>query len=156
MRVLIIEDIPTHAALLADIMRPLASEVLIAHTMARAREIIAASNEPPEIITVDLGLPDSDRDNTIQTELARIRAYAPNSLVIVITGLQVEEDEARIRKHADGVWHKHDVVTSKTFMAKLRDLVLLLIAEKGPPSRNLHLLEMVAKSIAQESKLTTT
>jgi DNA-binding response OmpR family regulator len=150
-KALIIEDDPNAAQLIASRVSLLAGEVKILATMAEAIGYIEASTEPPEIVTIDLALPDSGRAETIE-KISRIRARAPESLLIVITGLSVAEDTAKcIERGADGVFDKIDM--DSTFMEKLRALVLAVQKKAKNTETSLKILEAISSHMRAQARV---
>lgn len=150
MKILIVEDDVLTARMIADWMAPLAGEVRIAHTMQEATDYIEACQEPPELITLDLGLPDSDRAATIG-KIRGLRKRAPDTLLVVISGIRANADEC-IAGGADAYFEKLDVSADGTFMAKLRALVLELTRRRGGAETHLRLLEAVSAHMAAQGK----
>ncbi len=121
-KALIIEDDDNAAQMIASRVSLLAGEVKVLATMTEAIAYIEAASEAPELVTVDLSLPDSGRQETIE-KIGRIRARAPEALLIVITGLSVGEDNKKcIEQGADAVFDKLEM--DSTFMEKMRALVI--------------------------------
>jgi len=151
MRALIIEDLEDEAKLISYIIEPLASEIIVRPRMAEALVDIGSGN-PPEIITIDLGLPDSNRDFTINTRIPQIRGLAPDSLIIVITGLATDDStKACLASGADAVFPKLEIMPVHGFMDRLQSLVLELMKRPKPRETNLRILETIAEKIAQRS-----
>lgn len=148
MNVLIIEDDKFAAELIANMVRSFTEKPIIAYTMEDASRYISEQKEPPEIITVDLAMPDSDRTKTIRIAIAEIRQRAPESLIIVLTGMTMHgEPEECIASGADAVFEKHDVATPKMFMDKLTQLVIEMNNRPSTIQRRVKVLEAVAKCI---------
>ena len=77
---LVVEDAPQQARILAETLRVAGHEVVSSATAAEARRL--CEQGPPEIILLDLGLPDAEGLDLIP-ELLRL---SPHSRIIVTTG----------------------------------------------------------------------
>lgn len=149
MRVLIIEDRPEIASLLGDWVGTFSSEVLIADKLEDAVKIINES-PPHTLISLDLNLLDSRSEETM-AQIPKIRASNPDAVLIVLTGVATPKDEQRIRDlGADALIEKLDVPTKKTFMDKLRDVVVSLIRQPTRFQRNIAVLEALSRKIARD------
>jgi len=149
-KALIIEDDANAAELIASRVSLLAGEVKVIARMAEAIDYIEASPEPPEIVTIDLALPDSGRAETIE-KISRIRARAPESLLIVITGLSVADDNAKcLNQGADAVFDKIEV--DATFMEKLRALVLTVLKRAKNTETLLKILEAISSHMRAQAR----
>lgn len=155
MTVLIIEDDEFSASLLADMVRPFTSRPYVARTMKDASKFILESGEKPEIITVDLGLPDSDRQDTINTQIAHIRTHAPEALLLVITGIiQPGDDRACVKAGADAVFEKPEIATPNMFMKKLEGLVVSMTSQPTSLKTKLRILEAITRCMSQMAQPT--
>lgn len=149
MRALIIEDQEAAAKLIAYVIAPLTSEVIVRSTMQAALADIGSAR-PPEIITVDLGLPDSTRDFTIRTRVPQIRLLAPDALIIVLSAMVgPDEEQDCLRAGADAVYDKIQIAPQATFMHNLHQLVLKLSKRPREREANLRILETIAQKITE-------
>lgn len=94
LRVLLVEDNPGDARLIQEALKEAAPKAL---QLQRADSLSAALERmntavPPDVILVDLGLPDSQGLETFQ----RLNAHAPDLPIIVLTGL----DDSRLAQEA--------------------------------------------------------
>jgi DNA-binding response OmpR family regulator len=83
--ILIVEDDPEVAALLADTLTPLGYAVHVAPTAGDG--LIKAKIEQPDVILLDINLPDSSGASI----LARLREARPEAPIIMVTGNADEE-----------------------------------------------------------------
>lgn len=150
MKILIVEDDPFVAKMISEWLAPLAKEIKIAGTMKEATDYIEASPETPELITLDLALPDSKRADTVE-KIRDIRRRVPLALLIVISGSGGNAKEC-LAGGADAFFEKVDVVTGQTFMTKLRALVVELTKRQGSAETHLRLLEAVSAHMASQCK----
>jgi signal transduction histidine kinase len=97
LRVLLVEDNPGDALLVEEALREGARRRRAGEGYALAQAVCLAdglehlAREPVDLVLLDLGLPDSQGLDA----LARVRAQAPDSPVIVLTGLADEMSVAR-------------------------------------------------------------
>jgi signal transduction histidine kinase/DNA-binding response OmpR family regulator len=97
LRVLLVEDNPGDALLVEEALREGARRrragegYVLAHAARLAEGIEHLAREPVDLVLLDLGLPDSEGLDA----LARVRAQAPESPVIVLSGLADEVSVAR-------------------------------------------------------------
>ena len=92
MKVLIVEDETGMTTVLKMFLEPIASEITIAKDMEQALKEISGARDI-EIITLDLGLPDSPVSVTVD-KIKEIRRYRPSCLIIVVTGMDYPDLEA--------------------------------------------------------------
>lgn len=151
-KILIIEDDRGMAAALKNFLQPLTSNITIANQMDEALRIVADAEEL-HLITVDLGLPDSDVRSTIR-RISDIRKNKPDSLIIVVTGQDIPGLEAdSIASGADGfVFKQGDNFTSQGFLKVIGVLVAKFMSKPSHYNRSLTLLEQVSNKLAEIRK----
>lgn len=149
MKVLIIEDDPSMVTVLKMFLEPLSSEVIHAPNMEQALAEIASAREI-EIITLDLGLPDSGVNATIE-RIKEIRKSRPQSLLIVVTGQEVTDLEKIATSYgADGViYKKNEQFTPKGFLKFIDAIARKHIANPQPYQHSLSVLEKVMNRVHQ-------
>lgn len=90
-KILVVDDVPANVALLVDIFRPHCRTIVATHGH-KALEI-AASSEPPDLILLDVMMPDIDGYEVCRQLKA---SPATRSIpVIFVTSMGEEQDEAR-------------------------------------------------------------
>lgn len=148
MRILIVEDSPELAKLIARYVSGMAREVIIAESMAEADAIIHRA-DPFDLVTLDLNLPDSRIEDTI-AKIKDIKKTNPNGLLVVITGVVRPEDQARVKEGgADGYIYKVDIMGKPaTFLNTLADIARSLIANPTRYTKNVALLETRSAALA--------
>lgn len=149
MRILIVEDSPELARMIARYVQGIAREVIIAESMAHALSELHKA-DPYDIVTLDLNLPDSSIDETLM-RIMEIKTTNPNCLLVVITGVVRPEEQARIMSAgADGYMHKLDIAGKpESFLQTLMDIFR---STKKLPTRykkNVELMEKFTAAIAQ-------
>ena len=87
-KLLLIEDDPGYDALVRRIMGPYMAEIITAKTMGDARRDLAMHKF--NAVILDLGLPDSLRDETIAA-IPAIKESQPESVLVVVTGSDDDE-----------------------------------------------------------------
>jgi CheY-like chemotaxis protein len=147
MNILIIEDRPELATLLVQMLSSLTIHApVVCGTMEDALTLIRKT-DPLDIITVDLGLPDSGSDATI-LRLREISELKPCAVVLVISGIVTREDEARILKAgAHGFIHKSEIVERNMFFERLMQILRSMLAAPQSYKRNLPVVELLAKTV---------
>lgn len=148
MRILIVEDSPELAKLIARYVKGIAREIIIAESMAQADAIIHQAN-PFDLVTLDLNLPDSRVEDTI-AKIQEIKRTNPDGLLVVITGVVRPEDQAKIMKSgADGYMYKVDIMGKpNTFLQTLADICRSVVATPTRYKKNVALLERVTANLA--------
>lgn len=149
MRVLIIEDSEPMADIMRRLLEPLATEVIVTADMQSALRVIQDAPQI-EMITLDLGLPDSGVQDTL-SRVGQIRALRPESLLIIITGQEAQEIERQaMEAGADAVLLKQNATfTPGGFLEMLRSIVTRCL--KTPAKnfqRNVVALETVSQRLA--------
>ncbi len=117
-KVLIVEDNPYDARLMSSLLRKDGHEVFVAEEGGEG--IVIARQEQPDIILVDMGLPDLDG----QTVIALLRDDKAVGDPIIITVTAWPPDTARLMAEAygsDGYISKPFKV--RTFQAKIRSFL---------------------------------
>jgi signal transduction histidine kinase/ActR/RegA family two-component response regulator len=117
-RVLVVDDNVDAADSLAEVLKALGHQVEVAHEGTAA--LAAASNRPPEVVLLDLGLPGMDGYEVAR----RLRTAHPGDSIrlIALTGYGQEADRARARQAGFDV-----------YLVKPADLDGLLAAIESPP-----------------------
>lgn len=151
MKVLIIEDQQEVAEIIADWLKPYSREVLFASNWVEAFKKLE-NDHPFSLVTLDLGLPDSDRDATAR-KIPEIRRLNPNGVIIVITGFKdTDLEKEAIRLGADAWWDKPEVTEEKTFLSKLASLFRNLVQMPQGYKTHGKLLEQIAQRISEATK----
>jgi CheY-like chemotaxis protein len=148
MKALIIEDDANMAAVLKSYFEGLGFVVTITASMSVAAEII---RETPDlhVITVDLNLTDSRAAQTL-SRIPEIRSLRPNALLLVVSGVLTEADKKVCAElGADATFEKLDVPTEKTFMQKLRDLIMGLVRTPTHYADRIVFLQELAAVVAK-------
>jgi DNA-binding NarL/FixJ family response regulator len=115
-RLLIVEDDPRIVAAVTAILAPTFSPNLeIAGTIAQAQRVVAASR--PDILLVDLGLPDGDGTDLIRW--LRVGGFR-GSLLVLTSSTSDDRILASLRAGADGYLFKEDL--DQRLAVALRDL----------------------------------
>ena len=100
-RLLIIEDDPGLQSQMRWCFADAETQIAVAANQADA--VAAARRSPPQVVTLDLGLPPDPGGSNVGFEVLRsIRALLPDCKIIVITGR--EEHEHAVRAIADGAY----------------------------------------------------
>lgn len=147
MKVLIVEDRPELVKLFVRQIEPIACEVIVAMNRETASDIIRAT-APLDLITVDLGLPDSPAHETIEW-LRDIRAVRPNAVVVVISGVVSREEEKRVLEAgADGFIHKTEI-DDLTLLQRLAQILRSIITPPRRFQRNVAVAEALAERFTQ-------
>jgi CheY-like chemotaxis protein len=92
-RILVVDDAPAAAQMLAKLLEKLGQEVRTAHSAAEALELVRAS--PPQVVISDLGMPHVDG-----LELARRLRAIPAmraAMLVALTGYGQESDKERTK-----------------------------------------------------------
>lgn len=144
MKILIVEDDPDTAALIAEWVKRIAREIIVARTMEECLAQIERQTPKPQIIILDLKLPDSTVMETLE-KISSIRDKTPDSFIVILSGAVSRIDP--ISKRADGFIHKTDVRDANGFCAKLCDIAHSIFGDGSTFERNLCVLEDAAKRI---------
>ncbi|MDO9488884.1 MAG: response regulator transcription factor, partial [Sphingomonadaceae bacterium] len=99
-RILIVDDDPSLMDVLQQVLSAGGDAVITAINGAEA--VIAAQNEAPELILLDLGLPDADGKDIV----ARIREFSTVPIIVISARHQGAEKIAALDLGADDFVHK--------------------------------------------------
>lgn len=99
-RILIVDDDPSLMDVLQQVLSAAGDAVITA--MNGAEAVIAAQNEAPELILLDLGLPDADGKDIV----ARIREFSTVPIIVISARHQGAEKIAALDLGADDFVHK--------------------------------------------------
>jgi len=99
-RILIVDDDPSLMDVLQQVLSAAGDAVITAINGAEA--VIAAQNEAPELILLDLGLPDADGKDIV----ARIREFSTVPIIVISARHQGAEKIAALDLGADDFVHK--------------------------------------------------
>lgn len=130
-KILLVEDDHLSADLVQNTLKPIVDrfpdgEILLAGTMAAAEEI--ASNVPhPDIVILDLSLPDSTREETLST----IPRFLDRSPVLVITGWPDPDLHEAVLKTGAGLLKKIDLNKRSLF----KTIIATILSWKGDTPR---------------------
>lgn len=147
MKVLIVEDDPSMVTVLKMFLEPISSEIVVAANMEQAmREIADARNI--ELITLDLGLPDSSVEATL-SRIKDIRKGRPDSLLIVVTGQDFPNLEKLATENgADGVIFKqNEQFTPKGFLKFIDTIARKHLATPQNYQHSVSILEKVMNRV---------
>lgn len=149
MKVLIIEDDSRLALILRHFLEPIASSITVAANMEEALKIVAEADDL-SLITLDLGLPDSDVTSTIR-KIKDIRLHKPDALIVVVTGQDMPDlEQFALASGADGVIYKQDQsFTAAGFLQVLYAIVQKYLQNPQNYKRSIAILEKVAQKIGQ-------
>lgn len=149
MRILIVEDSPELAKIIARYVSGLSTDIIIAESMAEADAVISRAN-PFDLVTLDLNLPDSRVDETL-VKIMDIKRTNPDCLLVVVTGVVRPEEEARIiNSGADGYMHKSDFMGRPgRFLQTLSDICRSVAKTPTRYTKNVALLEIQSASLAR-------
>lgn len=150
MRTLIVEDDPLIAGLIKTYISSI-SEIppVIVGTMLDAEQAISTV-EPLDIITLDINLPDSRGQATLD-KIAKFKQLHPNALLIIVTGVALakQEESAIIQMGGDGLMIKQETLTSeRRFFSTLVNILESISAAPKRFTKNVELLERVTKRVA--------
>lgn len=154
MKAIIVEDDDGAQTVLKSILQPLVTNIKVVESMKDALTAIAEAGQI-ELITVDLGLPDSQVEETITKHIKEFRALHPGALIIVITGQELENLEERvIAEGADGLILKQgEKFNRKGFLTLLASIVAKYAKDPKHYKRSVELMEKVSRKIAELSAL---
>lgn len=99
-RILIVDDDPSLMDVLQQVLSAAGDAVITA--MNGTEAVIAAQNEAPELILLDLGLPDADGKDIV----ARIREFSTVPIIVISARHQGAEKIAALDLGADDFVHK--------------------------------------------------
>lgn len=147
MTVLIIEDDNGVAEVLKRFLSPVASQVIVAQNMQTAIDALSSAVEI-DIITLDLGLPDSGVQDTLEA-IKAIKKTKPLSLVVVITGQEIPGlEKVAIEKGADGVILKQgEQFTARGILSLLQGLLTNYISKPQHYANSASVLEKLQNAL---------
>jgi signal transduction histidine kinase len=87
LRVLLVEDNPGDARLIRELLREAAEEFDLAHVDRISSAVEAVDASPPDVVLLDLSLPDAQG----MVSLQRMLEAAPEAAVVILTGLDDRE-----------------------------------------------------------------
>lgn len=140
MKILIVEDEVTIARFLTEILRPIASEISVAYTWREAKEALARI-PPPDVVTLDLSLPDSAIGDTIR-QIATIKIINPLATVIVVSGVASPAYIAASEQSADAFLEKRDALKGMNLLSAIKASF-----EKRGYAHNLAAQEVILKAM---------
>lgn len=150
MRVLIVEDSEQVSNMLSEYFAKIADEVIVAYSMSEALVEIGKV-EPFDIVTLDLGLPDSSVHNTI-SRVGEIKALNPECLLVVISGMVLSNRDMEALEGADGFIEKMQSITApNSFFVNLWDVFRSCVRTPVRYQKNLALLEELAKNVSMQT-----
>lgn len=149
MRILIIEDDGGAALALRHFLEPLAACITIVTNMTEALAALRGVDDI-DLITVDLGLPDSDVQSTL-AQINEIRRLRPDSFIVVVTGQELPDLATIVAAAgADGLVTKQsDDFSSKGFLQLLAAIVRRYTMEPRLHQHSITLLDKVASKLAK-------
>jgi CheY-like chemotaxis protein len=148
MQALVIEDDKNLARLLAKWLAGCGYEVRVCSTLSEAEAYIFAVPDL-RIITLDLNLTDSTHETTIP-RIRDIRDQNPQALLVVISGVIGHSEESTItRLGADAMIEKHEIVTEKSFLGKLWDVLSSVFRNPTAYQTRGIVLEGISKKVAK-------
>lgn len=106
---LVVEDVPAHVVLLRAAFRKLGDSWTVRDcgTAAEARLALAEGGTPPDVVVVDLGLPDGSGVELVRTARARF----PETPIVVVSVASDEDNVlSSLRAGANGYVHKGEPV----------------------------------------------
>lgn len=145
MKIIIIEDNDRYSTAIKNILGGFADEVVVVRTWTEATSYF---NDDPDVIWIDLELPDSDVEDTIH-KIKDLRAQDSDVVILVVSG-HVDPKVTQLAEKS-GV----DVVECKAMAAtprKLFSLIMLAMTRavaRGAKRRLPELLERIAKFTAE-------
>lgn len=145
MKVIIIEDRPEIALIIRSYVQLYADEVILAETKEEALLQLDIP-PPPDIVTLDLGLPDSRVEATVEW-IAELRKKVGDAILLIITGMSVDEDRA-MALGADGIIHKPHEASRQGFFSVLGGVIQSIIGQPPPYKRSVEIAERVAAKLA--------
>ncbi len=147
MRVLIIEDDPSTAAIVRRHLLAITEDIVVASDHAQAKAELD-KRKPFDVITLDLCLPDSVPEETIK-RIKEIKAYHPDCLLVVVSGYNMEAEA--LRGGADGFMSKLESIPSGVgFLGKMRDICMSVMRQPVRYQRKIEILEKVAEKCHEQ------
>jgi DNA-binding response OmpR family regulator len=110
MTILVVEDDTNYARLLVNMLTQLASNVAVATNWTEAQDALRTKS-PPDLLILDLVLPDSSRDQTL-SQIYWIKNKCPGTLVFIVSAMANDTQELEriaFAAGADGAMSKHEI-----------------------------------------------
>lgn len=145
MKVLIVEDDPNMTEALRVCMEPVAKEIRIAHELPVALSLMAT--EPhPDLILLDLRLPGSTAENTLQ-HIESFKEINPEALVFAVTGMPDPSLPALAQSlGADAFVSKKELVSQRDLLRVIQENLAHRKDESEPAYKSsVTLLEKIAQ-----------
>lgn len=146
MKILIIEDDKTVGQLLKRFLSKIASEpgdeIEIVTSMEEARRAILKI-PAPDLVTLDLLLPDSAEPEKTLSVIDEIHQHNPNAVVLVFSGVMEDMQEASNLHHADAYLRKQDGMRYDVLMKAVQTA----FQSKMTYDRRLDILERLTRVI---------
>lgn len=118
MKILIVEDDHHTAELMASRLRLIGGiEIFTANTILDAMRIMSEENPPPDMVFLDVFLPDSHDPESTFAYINKMKAIHPDAFIFVMTGLPADSirDKA-MASGADAFEFKHSIDTQKALL----------------------------------------
>ena len=126
--VLLVEDVAELRSVLRQRLRLPGGFVVVAEAGDAAAAIVAAARHQPDVVVLDLGLPDFAGHDV----LTRLRAVAPAAQVVVYTG-SVTPDRFPLADEVDAYVSKdHDIGHVVDLLSRLRRRYHTAVVDLGP------------------------
>lgn len=151
MIVLIIEDSQPVMDLWYRFLKPVACEIRQAMTLGEAFKLLKKI-PPPDLILLDLRLPDSADAKETLSKIPKLREQAPKAVVVVITG--AGEDSLPILARevgADGFFDKGSVIGQTKLLESIKEACSLKTTEE-----RMNLVERLSNFMLSVSSLPQT
>lgn len=152
MRVLIVEDDLVAGLLVERMIKACLSsgdETYVAKTMAEAEQYIRDFGQP-EIITLDLNLPDSRWKETLKTGIKRLKGDG-QTLVLVMSGVSEDGlDKQAILNGADGFLAKGPDFTERGFLGNLSATIQSLYSQPVRYRAYENILKLITERLGKQ------
>lgn len=123
MKILIVEDDPGMGILLQKYLAGLPDTEVEVVTNLEAAKLAFSRIPPPDIVTLDLLLPDSAAEATL-SEIMRFKEFNPNGCLVVMTGISNSDiQDKSLKAGADSFMDKHVVWKREDFLDGIRQVV---------------------------------
>lgn len=149
MTLLIIEDNQLLAKVIRECVASLFDEIITTHTMGDGWAALV--NKHPDVVWLDLALPDSGFEKTINT-IPSIKIACPDCMLVVMSGMYEPEAEQRcLSLGADGYLSKSAKLSRGHIIGLLGAGCMYSMhrTEHGHYEGSLALLEKVTQSLSQ-------
>jgi CheY-like chemotaxis protein len=153
-RILIIEDSEGVALIWRRYLAPLGFPVEVAPTW---KDAVKALQEipPPNLVFLDLHLPDSPTANKTLAKIRTIQGYNPDAVIVVVTGLVTGDKIAQLAREmgADGFRFKNQIESQRALLNAAR-AVLVERRDKSPrglAEAGLSILEKISQLVPLET-----